>query len=132
MNFKNMKQLIAYGFFGVLTTLINIIAYWLVRKFDVAIVTSTIIAWLAAVFFAYWSNRKFVFESTNTGLIAVFFEAVYFFMCRIATGVFDVAFMYIFADVIGFDDLVIKIVSNVIVVILNYVASKYFIFKEGK
>lgn len=132
MNFKNMKQLIAYGIFGVLTTLINIIVYWLVRKFDVSIVSSTIIAWLAAVFFAYWSNRKFVFESTNTSMIAIFFEAVYFFMCRIATGVFDLAFMYIFADWLAFNDLIVKITSNVIVVILNYVASKLFIFKEGK
>ncbi len=132
MNFKNMKQLIAYGIFGVLTTLINIIVYWLVRKFDVSIVSSTIIAWLAAVFFAYWSNRKFVFESTNTSMIAIFFEAVYFFMCRIATGVFDLAFMYIFADWLAFNDLIVKITSNVIVVILNYIASKLFIFKEGK
>ena len=132
MNFSSLKQLILYGVFGVLTTLINIIAYWLIRKFEVAIITSTIIAWLAAVFFAYWSNRKYVFQSTNTSLIAIFFEAVYFFACRIATGVFDVAFMYIFADLLGFNDLIVKIVSNVIVVILNYIASKLFIFKEGR
>ena len=130
MNFKNMKQLIAYGICGVLTTLINIIAYWLVRKFDVSILASTVIAWLAAVFFAYWSNRKYVFESTNTSLIAIFFEAIYFFMCRIATGVFDVAFMYVFADWLGLNDLIVKITSNVIVIVLNYVASKLFIFKE--
>ena len=132
MNFSSLKQLILYGVFGVLTTLINIIAYWLIRKFEVAIITSTIIAWLAAVFFAYWSNRKYVFQSTNTSLIAIFFEAVYFFACRIATGVFDVAFMYIFADLLGFNDLIVKIVSNVIVVILNYIASKLFIFREGR
>ncbi len=130
MNFKSIKQLIAYGICGVLTTLINIIAYWLVRKFDVSILASTVIAWLAAVFFAYWSNRKYVFESTNTSLIAIFFEAIYFFMCRIATGVFDVAFMYVFADWLGLNDLIVKITSNVIVIVLNYVASKLFIFKE--
>ena len=132
MNFKNMKQFVLYGIFGVLTTLINIVVYWLVRKFDIAIVTSTVIAWLAAVFFAYWSNRKFVFESTNTSLVAIFFEALYFFACRIATGVFDVVFMYIFADFLGLNEFIVKVTSNVIVVILNYVASKLFIFKEGK
>ena len=129
----NFKQLILYGIFGVLTTVINIAAYWTVtRLFGMPVVTSTVIAWLAAVFFAYWSNRKFVFKSTNTSVIAVFFEAVYFFACRIATGVFDVAFMYVFADLLAFNDVIVKFVSNVIVVILNYVASKMFIFKEGK
>lgn len=126
------KQIILYGICGVLTTIINIVAYWAVsRLFGLAVVTSTVIAWLTAVFFAYWSNRKYVFESTNTSAVAIFFEALYFFGARIATGVFDVAFMYVFADVIGFNDVIVKVVSNVIVIILNYVASK-FIFKEGK
>ena len=132
MNFKNLKQFVLYGIFGVLTTVINIVVYWLIRKFDVAIVTSTAIAWLVAVFFAYFTNRKYVFESHNTSLIAVFFEAVYFFACRIATGLFDVAFMYIFADLLGFNEVITKAVSNIIVIILNYIASKFFIFKEGK
>lgn len=132
MNFKSMKQLVAYGFFGVLTTLINIIAYWLVRKFDASITLSAFIAWLVAVFFAYWSNRKFVFESTNTSLISIFFEAVYFFMCRIATGLLDIAIMYVFADLLGCHEVITKAVSNIIVIIVNYVASKLFIFKEGK
>ena len=132
MNFKNIKQFILYGIFGVLTTIIDIAAYWLSRKMGVAIVPSTVIAWFTAVLFAYWSNRKYVFESTNTSLIAIIFEAIYFFACRIATGVFDVAFMYIFADVIGFNDVIVKVISNFVVVILNYVASKLFIFKEGK
>ena len=132
MNFKSMKQLVAYGFFGVLTTLINIIAYWLVRKFDASITLSAFIAWLVAVFFAYWSNRKFVFESSNTSAVAIFFEAVYFFMCRIATGLLDVAIMYIFADVLGFHEVITKTAANIIVIIINYIASKLFIFKEGK
>lgn len=132
MNFKSMKQLVAYGFFGVLTTLINIIAYWLVRKFDASITLSAFIAWLVAVFFAYWSNRKFVFESSNTSAVAIFFEAIYFFMCRIATGLLDVAIMYIFADVLGFHEVITKTAANIIVIIINYIASKLFIFKEGK
>lgn len=132
MNFKNTKQLILYGICGVLTTVINIVAYWLVRKFDIGITSSTVIAWLVAVFFAYWSNRKYVFHSTNTSFIAVLFEAIYFFACRIATGVFDVAFMYLFADVLAFNEVYTKTASNMIVIVLNYIASKLFIFKEAK
>lgn len=130
MIFKNMKQLVLYGIFGVLTTIINIVAYWLVRKFDISITMSAAIAWLVAVFFAYWSNRKYVFESTNTSLIAIFFEAIYFFACRIATGIFDVAFMYLFADILAFNEVITKIVANIIVIVLNYIASKLFIFRE--
>ena len=129
----NFKQIILYGICGVLTTLINIIAYWAVsRVFGVSVVTSTVIAWLVAVFFAYWSNRKYVFESKATSFFAVIFEAVYFFACRIATGVLDVVIMYLFADLAGLNDVIVKTVSNIIVIILNYVASKMFIFKERK
>ena len=60
------------------------------------------------------------------------FEAAYFFACRIATGLLDVVIMYVFADVLGLYDVAVKVVSNVIVVILNYVASKLFIFKGKK
>lgn len=130
MIFKNMKQLVLYGIFGVLTTIINIVAYWLVRKFDISITISAAIAWLVAVFFAYWSNRRYVFESTNTSLIAIFFEAIYFFACRIATGIFDVAFMYLFADILAFNEVITKVVANIIVIVLNYIASKLFIFRE--
>ena len=130
MIFKNMKQLVLYGIFGVLTTIINIVAYWLVRKFDISITMSAAIAWLVAVFFAYWSNRKYVFESTNTSVISILFEAIYFFACRIATGIFDVAFMYLFADILAFNEVITKVVANIIVIVLNYIASKLFIFRE--
>ncbi|MBR0257494.1 MAG: GtrA family protein, partial [Synergistaceae bacterium] len=99
------------------------------RLIGLPVVTSTVIAWLVAVFFAYWSNRKFVFQSKTSSLVGIFFEAVYFFAARIATGVFDVAFMWLFADVLALNDVIVKVVSNVIVVILNYVASKMFVFK---
>lgn len=129
----NFKQLILYGIFGVLTTIINIVAYWaLTRLIGLSVVISTAIAWLVAVFFAYYTNRKYVFQSKNSSFIAVIFEAAYFFACRIATGLLDVAIMYIFADVMKLYDVAVKVVSNVIVVILNYVASKLFIFKAKK
>lgn len=133
MNFKNFRQLVLYGIFGVITTVINIVAYWaLTRLFALPVVTSTALAWLIAVFFAYWSNRKYVFESKTASFIGMFFEVVYFFAARIATGLFDIAFMYLFADLAGLNDVIVKAVSNVLVIILNYVASKLFIFKEGK
>ncbi len=128
---KSLKQLFLYGVFGVLTTLINIFLYWLCsRVFNLAVVPSTITAWFLAVLFAYYTNGKYVFESEPEKFRARFHEAVNFFACRIATGIFDVVIMYVFADLIGFDDVWVKVASNIIVVILNYVASKIFVFKK--
>lgn len=132
MNAKTFKGLILYGIFGVLTTILNIFVYWLIsRMFGLAVVPSTVIAWIIAVLFAYYTNRKYVFHSKVSSLIAVIFEAVYFFACRLATGVIDVAIMYIFVDLAGFNDVIVKTVSNILVIILNYVASKLFIFKQS-
>lgn len=93
------------------------------------VVPSTVIAWTVAVLFSYWGNRNFVFHSNNSGILK---EAAEFFSCRIATGVLDVIIMYIFVDVLDFPDVIVKTTSNIIVIILNYIASKLFIFKGEK
>ena len=128
-----MKQIILYGIFGVLTTALNIFAYWaLTRVLGLAVVPSTVIAWTVAVFFAYYTNRKYVFHSTESSFKGMLREAAYFFSARITTGVIDVIIMYVFVDVLGFHDVFIKTASNVLVVILNYVFSKLIIFKGEK
>ncbi len=125
-----MKQLFLYGIVGGLTTVLNIFVYWLItRIFGVGVVPATITAWFIAVLFAYWANRKYVFHSKVKSFFGVIFEACYFFACRIATGFIDVVIMYLFVDLFGFDDVIIKTASNIIVIILNYVASKVFIFR---
>lgn len=122
-----MKELIIYGIVGGITTLIDIVAYWLVSRFlFVPVVPSTIIAWVVAFIFAYWANRKFVFQSHNPVLT----EAFEFFICRVSTGILDVVIMYVFADVLALYDVGVKITSNIIVIILNYIASKLFIFRN--
>ena len=126
----NILQLILYGIFGALTTIINIVVYWLcTRIFSWPVVISTVIAWVTAFLFAYWSNRNFVFHSKNPDILKEFTE---FFACRIGTGILDVIIMYIFVDVLGFYDVFIKTASNILVIILNYIVSKLFIFKGGK
>ena len=84
------KQLVLYGMFGVLTTLINIFTYWLMsRIFGVAVVPATIIAWTVAVLFAYCTNRKYVFHSSENSIAGIIHESFMFFMCRIGTGLLD-------------------------------------------
>ena len=135
MNFKELwekyKDLIPYGIFGVLTTVVNVLVYALCAKtFGLSTVVSTAIAWVAAVLFAYITNRKWVFHSKATGAAAIVKEMVSFFVCRLLTGVLDIGIMKLFVDILGFNDVIVKVASNIIVIILNYVASKLVIFKK--
>ena len=128
---KKYKSVILYLVFGVLTTIVNIVAYFLLdfnRLFNTVINTS--IAWVVAVIFAYVTNKKWVFESRVKGFKDNFKEMMSFFGCRIATGLMDVGIMFVFVDILRYDDMIIKIASNVLVVILNYVGSKLLVFRN--
>lgn len=127
------KDMIPYVIFGVLTTVVNIVAYWLFyRVFHVYMMVSNIIAWFASVLFAYLTNRKWVFHSEAETFEDYRKEILAFFAARLGTGILDWLIMFIFAKQLGLNDMVIKIVSNVVVIVLNYVASKFWIFKSKK
>ncbi len=128
---RQYQEIILYGIFGVLTTVVNIIVYWFFARFiGVNYLLSTAIAWILSVLFAFITNRLYVFESKNQN---IWKEMYLFFTFRLLSGLIDFIDMYLFVDVLHFDDMVIKIVSNVIVIVLNYVFSKLFIFKgKGK
>lgn len=125
------KDIIPYAFFGVLTTLVNIVVYWLcAHMLTLSVSLSTIIAWIAAVLFAYITNRKWVFHSEAHEQNEIIKEIFAFFICRLGTGFVDLACMFIFVQLLGLDDVIIKFLANVLVIILNYVASKMMIFKH--
>lgn len=131
--YERYKDMIPYLIFGVLSTAVNIATYWVsAHPFKLSVTLSTCIAWLAAVIFAYVTNRIFVFHSTVRNFRGIVKEATAFFGCRLATGLLDLGIMWLFVDVLGLNDMVIKVASNIIVVVLNYVASKLMIFKEKK
>ena len=133
INFKTLKHLFLYGIFGILTTLFNIFLYYFfTRIFNFDVVFSTILAWVCAVLFAYYTNKKYVFESKTDSLNAKIHEIFYFFLCRFATGFIDVIIMYIFVSLLAFNDVIIKTVSNIIVIIFNYIGSKIFVFNNSK
>lgn len=128
---EKYKDLIPYAVFGVLTTLVNIGGYWIcAHPLGLPVMASTIIAWFASVLFAYLTNRKWVFHSEAVGAAAIWKEIVSFFACRIGTELIDLAFMFIFVDKLGFNDMIIKAIANVVVIIVNYVASKFVIFRH--
>lgn len=126
---KSRKDLIAYILFGACTTIVNGATYFICADIlSLSTVLSTAIAWIIAVLFAFVTNRKWVFKSikkTPTGIIR---EIIYFFSCRITTGLIDIFLMYIFVDRFLLNGMLIKILSNLLIIILNYIASKYLVF----
>lgn len=129
--YERYKDIIPYAFFGVCTTVVNTAVYWLfAHPLGLDVLPSTIIAWFLAVLFAYITNRKWVFHSEATTRVEIQREVVSFYTCRIATGIVDWLCMYVFVDLMHWNDLVIKIAANILVIVLNYVASKLVIFKK--
>lgn len=130
---KKHMDFILYAVFGVLTTIVNIASYWVfANKLHIDVMISTVLAWILAVLLAYLTNRKWVFHSTARGANEIMKEIISFFSCRIATGVVDWLCMFIFVEQLQWNDMVIKTLANVLVIILNYVASKLVIFKHDK
>lgn len=128
---KKYKDVILYVFFGVCTTVVNTVVYWFcAHPLKFPVVPSTVMAWFFAVLFAYVTNRKWVFHSEAVGRRAVTKEIISFYICRLATGVVDWACMYIFVELIHQNDIVVKVLVNIAVIVLNYVASKLVIFRK--
>ena len=128
---QKYRSFILYLIFGVATTVINVVVYFKVAHVvNISPVFSTAIAWFFAVLFAYITNRIWVFESQVKGVWDIFIEATSFFGCRLGTGVLDVVVMYIFVEQFMFNDILIKILDNILVIILNYIASKWVIFRK--
>ena len=126
-------DVILYLFFGVCTTLVNVVSYYICAyPLRLNVMLSTILAWIFAVIFAYITNRKWVFHSTAKDIKDIIREIISFFSCRITTGVVDWLCMYIFVDIVGMNDVIVKFAANILVIILNYIASKLIIFKSEK
>lgn len=125
------KVQINYVVFGVVTTAVNVAVYYIFyNKLYVGNIASTIIAWLLSVITAYITNKIWVFESKSFKPAVLLKEMGSFFACRFLTGVFDVGIMWLGVDLLHFNSTVIKILSNVIVIVLNYIVSKLIIFKN--
>ncbi len=131
--FQKYREMILYLVFGGLTTLVNIFSYFVLTDLGhIDYLVSTAIAWVLSVLFAYFTNRVWVFQSTASGAGALFKEMGSFFACRLFSGAVDLGIMFLCVSILGWPDKLIKILANVLVIILNYLFSKLFIFKKGK
>ena len=125
-------ETISYVICGVLTTIVNWGVFRLCRDASMSTFTSTVLAWVLAVIFAFFTNKIFVFKSTAYHPKAIMKEIIPFFICRLLSGAFDVIFMIGAVDILGINDNLSKLISNFFVMVANYFASKLFIFNKRK
>lgn len=127
---KKYWDVLIYLVFGVLTTVVNYLVYVPLCELGWSGVASTVVAWVAAVAFAFVTNKPFVFRSHDWSPKTVFPELWKFLTCRIGSGVMDAGIIWITVDIIGWDKYWMKLVTSVLVVILNYFGSKILVFRK--
>ena len=132
--YKKYKEIINYLIFGGLATVVNFVSYYIfARTLNVDEVISSGLSWFCSVLFAYVTNKLFVFESKKNTKKEVIKEMVSFFLARIVSGALcDVGTFALMVDVLHINDIVSKVVTQVMVVIMNYVFSKFIVFKKEK
>ena len=132
--YKKYKELINYLIFGGLATLVNFVSYYIVaRIIGIDEVISSAIAWFCSVMFAYITNKIFVFESKSENKRGIIKEIISFIGFRIVSGILcDVGTFALMVKVFSINDIVSKVITQVMVVIVNYLFSKFFIFKKKK
>ena len=129
--YKKYEEIINYIVVGGVTTIISILSYYLFRiilssNTNLNVQISTILSWVVAVTFAYFANRIFVFKSNNSKKT----EAVKFVTSRIMSLLIEMLVMFILTSVVKINDKVAKVLVQFIIVILNYLFSKIFVFKK--
>lgn len=126
------KPIIMYGIVGCMATAMNIGVYLLCYKiFFIPNVPSNVIAWIISVLFAFITNKLFVFESKDMSKSVLLNELLKFILARLSTGIIDVFIMFTTVDVLALNATVWKIISNIIVIIGNYILSKFLVFDKS-
>ena len=129
--FHKYYDILAYLFFGVLTTVVNYLVYLpCCNILGWSAGLSNVVAWAVAVVFAFVTNKPFVFKSHDWSASVAWPEFRNFVGCRLGSGALETAIIFIFCDCLHWDKTWMKLFTSVLVVILNYVASKLLVFKK--
>ena len=125
-------DILSYLFFGGLTTLVNYLVYLpFYNWFGISATVSNAIAWVFAVAFAFLTNKPFVFKSHDWSIKVVLPELTKFLGCRIGSGVLETAILFLTVDMLGWTGNVLKLITSIWVVILNYFGSKLLVFTKN-
>lgn len=124
-------DIISYLFFGVCTTIVNYIIYLpCYNLLGISATVSNMIAWVVAVAFAYLTNKPFVFKSNDWSRATVIPELTKFVGCRIGSGAAETVILFLAVDLMGWNGNIWKLVTQVMVVVLNYIGSKLLVFTK--
>lgn len=132
--YNKYKEALLYLFFGVCTTLVNLVTKWilLLTVIDssnaIQLQAAIIISWIVSVLFAYVTNRKYVFDSKNEDKLKEFSS---FVGARLVTLIMDMIIMYVGVTLMRGNDKIIKLISQVVVIVSNYLFSKIFVFRRN-
>ena len=128
-----LGEIVRYLIVGGLTTVVSLSVYYgcvltfLDPKNPLQLQAANIISWIAAVTFAFFANRIFVFRSRGAGVLR---EAGAFYLARVGTLLMDMCIMFVGVTLMGYSDKVMKLIVQVVVTIANYIFSKLFVFRK--
>ncbi len=129
--YKN-REVLLYLFFGGLTTVISILVFYLLNvTFEINEHIANIVSWIAAVLFAFLTNRGIVFNAKTSTRLGFLYQMLKFYIGRIATLMIEEIIIFIFITEMGLYSLAVKLTAQIVVVILNYVISKCLIFRKA-
>ena len=129
--YKKYEELVMYIIVGVCTMIVSLASYYiLANPLGIYYQTANIISWVLAVAFAYVTNKKFVFKSRYSGLSGTAKEMASFVSSRIASLLAEVISMYFFVQICQIDDNIVKLMNQVLVTVLNYIFSKFWVFRK--
>lgn len=124
-------DVVVYLVFGVLTTVVNYLVYLpLYNWMGISAAVSNVAAWVVAVAFAFLTNKPFVFQSHDWSRKTVLPELSKFVSCRVASGAMETAIIFLTVDLMQWNGNIWKLITSVLVVILNYFASKLLVFRK--
>ena len=127
--FKKYKEPLLYIIFGVLTTVVSIAVFWFFTEIIILDeLIANIISWIVAVLFAFLTNRKWVFSATENQ--SIFLQAAKFYSGRLITLLIEEVIIFIFITLLSLNSLMIKIASQFVIIVLNYIISKIYVFKK--
>ena len=130
--YNQYREMINYLVFGGLTTVVNIVSFFIMDLIGINTYVNNTIAWILSVIFAYVTNKVFVFESKTTNRKELTKEISSFFAARLFSYVVDMVGMYLFVSVMMANKMLAKVIMNVVVIVINYIFSKLFIFNQDK
>ena len=129
--FRKHYDILVYLVFGVLTTAVNYIVYLpCYNLLHLSSAVSNVIAWAAAVAFAYVTNKPFVFHSHDWSAKTVVPELTKFIGTRLGSGGLETLVLLVFVDILRGNGNVWKLLTSVLVVVLNYIGSKLLVFRK--